>query len=193
MKKSSKNKKRKGLAHAISESTKRVSSQSGADQVSTLERAFVDPGMNELGEIPENITSVPNIPARESANQENIANTAGNTGNVNAQAGGSGRNRGRRAFFRQTGESDPYDMSIAPLNIYENQVIPIGIHNLSKSFRPNLSTIRVLSLGTKLIPKWKFEERSNIFVFFKDFLRRMQNKVYFTKTKTGVFEKTPQI
>jgi hypothetical protein len=35
-----------------------------------LERAFVDAGMNELGEIPENITSVPNIPARESANQE---------------------------------------------------------------------------------------------------------------------------
>ena len=101
--------------------------------------------MNELGEIPENITSVPNIPARESANKENIANTAGNHGNVNAQAGGRGdgrgRNRGRRAFFRQTDESDPYDMSIAPLNIYENQVIPIGIHNLSKSFRPNLSTI----------------------------------------------------
>jgi len=39
---------------------------------------------------------------------------------------------------RQTGENDPYDMSIAPLNIYENQVLPIGIHNLSKSFRPNL-------------------------------------------------------
>jgi hypothetical protein len=52
-----------------------------------LERAFVDAGMNELGEIPENITSVPNIPARESANQENITNNAENTGNINAQAG----------------------------------------------------------------------------------------------------------
>ena len=80
-------------------------------------------------------------------------------------------------------------MSIAPLNIYENQVIPIGIHNLSKSFRPNMSTIRVLSLGTKFIPKWKFEKRSNVFVFFKDFLRRMQNKVYFTEVKPGVYKR----
>ena len=34
---SNKKQKRKGLAHAISESTKRVYAQSGADQVSTLE------------------------------------------------------------------------------------------------------------------------------------------------------------
>ena len=39
----------------------------------------------------------------------------------------------------QTGEKDPYDMSIAPIFIYENQVLLIGIHNLSKSFRPNLA------------------------------------------------------
>ena len=36
-------------------------------------------------------------------------------------------------FYRNTGENDPYDMSIAPLNLFENQVIPIGLHNLSKS------------------------------------------------------------
>ena len=53
----------------------------------------------------------------------------------------------------QTGENDPYDMSIAPIFIYENQMLPIGIYNLSKSFRPNLATIRVLSFGTILIPK----------------------------------------
>ena len=54
----------------------------------------------------------------------------------------------------QTGENDPYDMSIDPIFIYENQVLPIGIHNLSKScFRPNLATIRVLSFGTIYIPK----------------------------------------
>ena len=94
---SNKKQKRKGLAHAISESTKRVSSQSGADQVSTLERAFMDTGMNGLGEIPENTTSAPNILVQASANQENITST----GNINAQtqAGGrgdgSGRNRGR--------------------------------------------------------------------------------------------------
>ena len=65
------------------------------------------------------------------------------------------------AFHKNTGENDPYDMSIAPLNLFENQVIPIGLHNLSKSFRPNISTIRILSLGTKLIRKWKFEKRNN--------------------------------
>jgi len=89
----------------------------------------------------------------------------------------------------QTGENDPYDMSIAPIFIYENQMLPIGIYNLSKSFRPNLATIRVLSLGTKFIPKWKFEKRNNAFKFFNDFVRKMNNKVYFTETKPGVFER----
>ena len=42
-----------------------------------------------------------------------------------------GRGRGRSCFFRNTGENDAYDMSIAP---FENQVIPIGLHNLSKKF-----------------------------------------------------------
>ena len=83
---------------------------------------------------------------------------------------GQARGRGGRPFVRHTGENDPYDMSIAPLFIYENQVLPIGIHNLSKSFRPNLATIRVLSLGTKFIPKWKFEKRNNAFKIFNDFI-----------------------
>jgi len=64
----------------------------------------------------------------------------------------SNRGRGGQRSQKRAGEIDPYDMTIAPLNIYENQVIPVGLHNLSKSFRPNLSTIRVLSLGTKFIP-----------------------------------------
>ena len=54
--------------------------------------------------------------------------------------GGRGNNRGRGG--QRTGENDPYDITIAPLNLYKNQVIPVGLHNLSKSFRPNLSTIR---------------------------------------------------
>ena len=68
-------------------------------------------------------------------------------------------------------------------------MLPIGIHSLSKSFRPNLATIRVLSLGTQFIPKWKFEKRNNAFKFFNDFIRKMNNKVYFTETKPGVFER----
>ena len=108
---------------------------------------------------------------------------------------GRGSNRGRGGQFSNqlAGENDPYDLTIAPLNIYENQLIPVGLHNLSKIFRPNLSTIRVLSLGTKFIPRWKFEKRNYVLIFYKDFLRRMQNKVYFTETKTGIFEKNPKL
>ena len=99
------------------------------------------------------------------------------------------RGRGRRPFVRQSSENDPHDMSIAPMFIYENQVLPIGIHNLSKSFRPNLATIRVLSLGTKFSPKWKLEKRNNVFKYFNNFIRNMNNKIYFTETKLGVFER----
>ena len=90
----------------------------------------------------------------------------GNKGGKRGRGNKGGRS-GRSSF--KSGETDPYDMTIAPLNIYENQTIPVGLHNLSKNFRPNLSTIRVLSLGTKFIPRWKFEKRNNPFVYFKDF------------------------
>ena len=68
----------------------------------------------------------------------------------NRSGGRGGGYRGGRSgrSSNKSGEIDPYDMTIAPLNIYENQVLPVGLHNLSNSFRPNLSTIRVLSLGT---------------------------------------------
>ena len=65
-----------------------------------------------------------------------------------------GRGAGR-PNSKPSGMIDPYGIDIAPLNVFENQVIPIGIHNLSKTFRPNMATIRVLSLGTKFIPKWR--------------------------------------
>ena len=149
LKKSSKKQKRKELAHAISESQKRIYTQSDTDQVTSLERAFTGSGMNELGEIIENSSSVPPSTTLPEANVQEAIHTQ------NAQIPASyndatrgregSRGRGRRTFVRQTGESDPYDMSIAPLNIYENQVITVGIHNFSKSFGPNLSTIRVLS------------------------------------------------
>jgi len=81
-------------------------------------------------------------------------------------------------------------MDIAPLNVFENQVIPVGIHNLSKSFRPNLATIRVLSLGTKFIPKWDISKTGNTFKRFNDFKKQMNNKAFFfeSETKPGVFE-----
>ena len=36
---------------------------------------------------------------------------------------------------------DCYGIDVAPMNIFENQVIPFGIPNISKSFTPNLDTI----------------------------------------------------
>ena len=50
-----------------------------------------------------------------------------------------------RTAFRPLGDLDPYSPDLAPMNIFENQVITIGIHNLSKSLTPNLATFRVLS------------------------------------------------
>jgi len=58
---------------------------------------------------------------------------------------------------------DAYSPEFVPMNIFENQVIPVGIHNLSKCFRPNLATIRMLSLGMKFIPKTKSLKWRNVF------------------------------
>ena len=80
-------------------------------------------------------------------------------------------------------------MDVAPINIFENQIIPVGLHNLSKSFRPNLTTTRAFSLGTKFIPVWKQMKVQKPFAKFEDFRRRMSNKVYFTETTPGTFVK----
>ena len=69
-----------------------------------------------------------------------------------------GRGRGgrfKRGFTRHSGIFDAYCMDTAPINIFENQVLPTGLHDVSKSFRPNLATTRVFSMGTKFIPVWK--------------------------------------
>ena len=47
------------------------------------------------------------------------------------------------SFIRQY----PYSLVIASISIFENQVVPIGIHNFSKSLRQNLATIRTLPSG----------------------------------------------
>ena len=155
--------------------------------VRNQETEFVEEvsSLTEMGEVQENTQTA-------AITQSNVYDQASTRGrfNVGSNRGRfQARERGGRPFVRHTGENDPYDMSIAPLFIYENQVLPIGINNLSKSFRPNLATIRVLSLGTKLIPQWKFEKRNNALKFFNDFIRKINNIVYFTETKPGVFER----
>ena len=108
----------------------------------------------------------------------------------------SGPSNSKRPAAKSGGEVDPYSLDIASMNIFENQVIPIGVHNISKSFRPNLATIRVLSLGMKFIPKTKSLIWKKNFSNFEDFRRRMNNKMFFFVEKTpGTFvrEKTFRI
>ena len=92
----------------------------------------------------------------------NTAPTSGqvyfNTGSRGGrfQRGGQGyRGRFNWGSTKHSGIFDAYCMDSAPLNIFENQVIPTGLHDISKSFKPNLATTRVFSMGTKFIPVWK--------------------------------------
>ena len=86
---------------------------------------------------------------------------------------------GSRPNVKTPGECDPFGIDIAPLNIFENQFFPVGVHNLSKSFRPNMTTIHVLTLGTKFIPKWKKANVKQTFQKFGDFCRRLKNAMLF--------------
>ena len=61
-----------------------------------------------------------------------------------------------------SGKTDPYDIHITLLHIFENQVVPVGLHYLSKSFKPNLVTITILSVGTKFIPSGKKKHQRHI-------------------------------
>ena len=54
-----------------------------------------------------------------------------------------GRNRNRGFVRSFSGTNDTFYI----------QITLVGLHNLSKSFKPNLATIRILSEGTKFIPK----------------------------------------
>ena len=83
-------------------------------------------------------------------------------------------------------------MDVAPLNIFENQVMPTGLHDVSKSFRPNLATTRVFSLGTKFIPKWKNVKIKKPFSKFEDFRRRMTNKMFFEEVSPGSCVRNPK-
>ena len=43
-----------------------------------------------------------------------------------------------RPNSKPLGMNDPYSIDIAPLNIFENQLVSVGVHNLSKSFKSNM-------------------------------------------------------
>ena len=73
----------------------------------------------------------------------------------------SGRDGGKLNSI-SPGLNDSYGIDIVSLNFFGNQIIPVGVHNLSKSFRPNMAAIGVLSLGTKFIPKWRHQSQIHI-------------------------------
>jgi len=87
---------------------------------------------------------------------------------------------------------DCYGIDVAPMHVFENQVIPVRIHNASKKFKPNLDTIRVLSFGTKFIPKWKKTNTSHTFKWFNEFKNKLNKKVFQfleSNSKLGGLEK----
>ena len=98
-------------------------------QDSMLERVTEKTGIMKQGEMFSSVQNA-NIPPLAVQRETN-----GQPATVNDNT--EGRGRRRIPFYRNTSENDPYDISIAPRNIYENQVIPIGLHNLLKRFRPN--------------------------------------------------------
>ena len=79
----------------------------------------------------------------------------------------------------------------ALMHIFENQIIPVQIHNILKSFKSKLDTIQVLSQGTKLIPKWEKTKTTQTFKWVNDFKNKLNRKVYnFYESTPGVFEKS---
>ena len=63
-----------------------------------------------------------NITPVNSIDQTNFNTNSRGQFNIGAKGINQDRGRNRCPFVRQTGENDPSDMSIAPVNIYQNQV-----------------------------------------------------------------------
>ena len=121
-------KKRRGLAQEIIKSTNRVTTLSDTVHETSLKKATKETGVLEHGEI---IADIPNTNVQTLAIQDSqLTNSSFSDGSLIRR--GRGRGRGRSPFYRNTSDNDSYDISIAPMNIFENQVIPKGLHNLSK-------------------------------------------------------------
>ena len=61
---------------------------------------------------------------QQQSDQKFIAGRGFDRGNSHGGRRG-GRGSGSRSSNRQSVETDPYDMTLAPLNIYENHSIPV--------------------------------------------------------------------
>ena len=74
-----------------------------------------------------------------------------------------------RGSTKHSGIFYAYRMDSAPLHIFENQVIPMGLHDISKGFRPNLATTRVILWEQNLLRYGKKPKYINLFQNFKIF------------------------
>ena len=137
----------------------KISPLIGTDEIEEFENGYLQPSVQS--------SIQRSLEAREQTQEESLC--WGLEEMFNAEAKANGLLLEIRVIMIQT--------IIAPMNIYENRVLLIGIHNLSKSCQPNIITIGVLLLGTKFIPIWKFEKIKNVFTYFNDFIRQMYNKV----------------
>ena len=79
------------------------------------------------------------------------------------------------------------------MHLFENQIVPVRIHNISKSFKPNLDTIRVLSLGTKFIPKWEKTKTSQTFKWFNNFKNKLNRKFLISMNPNQTFLKLTKL
>ena len=72
--------------------------------------------LTETGEIDENESTLYQTPVNINVQRGSRANPRGRF-ELGSGRHGQHRGRGGRPFARNTGENDPYDMSLAPLNI----------------------------------------------------------------------------
>ena len=139
-----KNKKIKGLAQVLSESKKEFKLRKELfKRLFSKMIAWIQVWPSRVKFPNQNAPANP-IPKSNVPQNPVLANscTPGSTNNASGKM--RGRARGRRFFVRQMCENVP--------SICTNQVIPVSLQNYSKSFRPNLATIRLSSLGTKFKP-----------------------------------------
>ena len=80
------------------------------------------------------------------------------------------------------GEQAAYGIDEAPLSIFENQVIPVNIHNLLNSF-----DLIWLQLGKQIIPKWNQYYRKRTFADFNNFRRKLKNRAFFVEGRPRIF------
>ena len=90
--------------------------------------------MVPIGSIPQSFPSMMNAP---NVNFPTFSGgrTGGRRGSNRNQGQMRGRTggRNRRGYTKPSGIFYAYCMDVAPLNIFENQVLPTGLHDVSKS------------------------------------------------------------